>query len=72
MVGAKNEGRIVFWGAEVSFARGRSDFSWGAEVSGWGAKAFLQKGAEMVGAEMVGAEMVGAEVSENQMKGLDM
>ena len=48
-------------GAEVSFARGRSVFSWGAEVSWRGAEVFFQKGAE--GAEVVGAEVVGAEVS---------
>ena len=44
------------FGAEVSFARGRSVFSCGAEVSRRGAKVSFQKGAE-------GAEVVGAEVS---------
>ena len=48
-------------GAEVSFARGRSVFSWGAEVSWRGAEVSFAKGAE--GAEVVGAEVVGAEVS---------
>ena len=56
LVGAKNEGRIVFWegpkcllpGAEVTFHEG-------PKCLDEGPKCILQKGAEIVGAEMVGA-----------------
>ena len=52
-------------GAKVSFASGRSVFSWGDEVSWQGPMCLFQRGPKCpIGAEVVGAEVVGTEVSK--------